>query len=221
MHPQGGCRLNPAHKKKGRKSEAAGPLLFRPRIHSAELSRVLQRVARAMSPFYRLIAGNRLYAKRWSRAVVAADLARMERLLRLASPVAARQGLASNGIGYFVTFAAPAPVDNYLNGVSIPPGSVQFFFETRAHRWVARHVVPFYETLAQNKSYAGRLSRAILRRDADAAGRLIRARIRTPHLRSVAVEDDGVVLTFAFPFSRHPYQNVLCREIIKPDGRDE
>jgi len=82
-------------------------------------------------------------------------------------------------------------------------------------------VLPLYETLAQDKPFASRLARDILRHDAESVDRLIRARIRTPSLRAVTIEDDGIVLTFTFPFSRFPYQHVLFREIIEPDGGGE
>ncbi|MFO7263914.1 MAG: hypothetical protein C0P68_007250 [Bacillota bacterium] len=210
--------MHPAHIKSRRKREVAQPLLFRQPVNAHALAIVMQRVARAMAPFYRAIAGCQLYAKRWSEAVIDADLKTMEQLLRRVSPAAARQGLATNGIGYFVSFAAPSPIDHYTNGVTIPPGKVQFVFEPRAHRLLARHVLPFYETLAQHSPFSVRLAQAIQRHDIGAVHRLVRARIRTAHLRVIAIEDEGLILTFVFPFSRFRYQNVLFRDVLETDG---
>lgn len=212
--------MNPI-REKNRKSEAVQPLLFRPHMDTVTLIHVLQQVARAMTPFYRAIATNRRYAQRWSEAVMDADLTKMEHMLRQVSPLAARQGIASNGIGYFISFASPPPIDNVANGVTIPPGSVRFFFETRSHRSLAYHVLPFYRTLAQDKVFAIRLARAILQRDRARIRRLLRACIRTPHLRTIAIQDEGIFLTFAFPFSRFQYQNVLFRDVIEPDWDSE
>jgi hypothetical protein len=81
--------------------------------------------------------------------------------------------------------------------------------------------LPFYEKLAQDGPFATRLARAIVRRDTAAVNRLLRPLVQTPALRSIAIEDDGVVLSFVFPFSRFQYQNVLFREVIEPDWGGE
>ncbi len=177
-------------------------------------ARVLQRVAAAMSPFYKAIACNQRYAALWSKAVVKTDLARLEKLLRLVSPLASKQGISSNGIGYFVSFPVPSPIDNYANGVTIPPGSTQFFFETRVHRSIARSVLPFYLKLAKNNSYAQDLAKAIRRGDTTAVKKLILPRVRTPALKSIAIEDSGVALLFDYPFSKYKYRNLLFRDVI-------
>jgi len=215
--------LNPLGKKKRRNREVVQPLLFRQQINSVALARILQQVAQAMAPFYRAIARRQRYARQWSQAVINTDLAKLEQLLRRVSPAAARQGIASNGIGYFISFASPSPIDNYVNGVGIPPGSARFCFETRAHRLMAHYVLPFYEKLARDHAFANRLAQSILQRDSRAAARLIHPFIRTASLRSITIEDEGIVLTFAFPFSRFRYQNVLFREVIEPDwgGKQE
>src|SRR5690606_13401231 len=88
---------------------------------------VLQKTAVSMLPFYRAVATSKSFATMWSRAVVTANLDMMKKLLDSAAPQAARQGLGTNGIGYFVDFVFAKLV--YTNGTTIPPGTVQFVFE--------------------------------------------------------------------------------------------
>ncbi|OUM88450.1 MAG: hypothetical protein BAA01_01100 [Bacillus thermozeamaize] len=146
----------------------------------------------------------------------------MEKLLRLVSPLAAKQGMGSNGIGYFVSFPFPSPIDNYANGITIPPGSV-LFFETPVHRSIARSILPFYLKLAKNTSFARHLALAIQKGKTAAVHQLIRPLVRTAVLETITIEDDGVALLFAYPFSKFKYRNLLFRDVIEPhlDGEPE
>lgn len=175
-------------------------------------SDVLQRVASSMLPFYRAIAGRRTYAEQWTKAVIEADLGRMQKLLRLVSPVASRQSIASNGIGYFVIFRVPKPIDQYTNGTTIEPGSVQFFFETRIHRAIACAVLPLYRALASNRLLASALARGIRRGDKAAVSAIVRGFVRTPALKSIEIQDAGIGLMFKYKSSKYIYRNWLFHE---------
>ncbi|AEI42965.1 hypothetical protein [Paenibacillus mucilaginosus] len=173
--------------------------------------RVLQRTAAIMLPFYRAIAKNGAFARQWSRAVVATDLIAMGRLLKSVSPRTSGLPLGTNGIGYFVAF----PTGNFrlelAAGVTIPPGTAQFIFEARAHRAVARAILPLYIQLARNTCFAAAFSKAVGREDRRAVNRMVRSLVRTPALVSVdvGVEQGGIALNFKFPFSRFVYRNLL------------
>ncbi|WP_235847582.1 hypothetical protein [Paenibacillus tuaregi] len=122
---------------------------------------LLRRVAAGMLPFLRAVERSRGYASAWSRAVVKADLDAMRRLLHKVSPRLGNQGLGSNGIGYFISFSAAGAY--YSSGTTIPPGSVQFYFNPRVHRLVAKALLPYYCELASKSGYALALARAIRR----------------------------------------------------------
>ncbi|WMT41687.1 hypothetical protein RE628_04110 [Paenibacillus sp. D2_2] len=171
----------------------------------------LQRIARQMLPFYKAVACNRKYAAAWSRAVVSADLDAMSKLLHKVSPVLGKQGLGTNAIGYFISFTIRK--SSYSNGVTIPPGTVQFKFETEVHRGMARAFLPLYRKLAYNRSFANRLACAIRRHDKSLAIALIRSVVRSSALKSVHIDDTGFGLIFKFPFSKYPYQNLLFLEL--------
>lgn len=171
---------------------------------------VLQNVAASMLPFYGAVATDERFATLWSRAVVTANLNLMKKLLASVAPRAARQGLATNGIGYFIDFSFPKLV--YTNGTTIPPGTVQFVFEPNVHQAIARAVLPFYRKLASDRSFACKLAIAIRRKNTRLVNLLVRSVVRTPALKSVKIEDQGIALTFKFSFSRFKYQNLLFRE---------
>jgi len=173
----------------------------------------LQRIARQLLPLYRAIACNRKYAAAWSRAVVSANLNVMIKLLCKVSPVLGRHGLGTNAIGYFISFAIHK--SSYTNGVTIPPGTVRFKFETAAHRAVTWAILPLYRRLACQRSFADRLARAIRCHNKPLAIALIRSTIRSSALKAVHIDHTGFGLSFKFPFSKHVYQNLLFLEFEK------
>lgn len=72
--------------------------------HQRLHAETLRKISAAMLPFYKAIATRRAFAVQWSRAVVQGNLDRMKSLLCSVAPFAAKQGLGTNGIGYFVSF---------------------------------------------------------------------------------------------------------------------
>ncbi|WP_274362090.1 hypothetical protein [Paenibacillus thermotolerans] len=176
--------------------------------------RTVQKLAALMVPFYKTIAGNHDYAARWSKAVIATDVQRMERMLAAVSPKTEGLPLASNGIGYFVSIPAGIRDIQLTNGTTIPPGTVQFTFETRIHRAIARAVLPLYRELARNCGFARALARAIRTNDAKTVRMMVRSLVRTSALRSVNVdvEDGGLALNFKYRSSKYIYRNLLFRE---------
>ncbi|MBP2000250.1 hypothetical protein J2Z69_001269 [Paenibacillus shirakamiensis] len=173
---------------------------------------VLQKIAIALLPFYRAIAFNRRFAQQWSEAVVSANLDQLRLLLASVAPFASRQGLGTNGIGYFISLEVGTFGDSYTNGVTIPPGSVQFYFPARIHRLVARDVLPLYTTLAVNQEYARALARAIRQHNQRLVHNLIRSRVRTRALQSVTIEEGGFALQFKYPSSKYVFRNLLTSD---------
>ncbi|QSF47141.1 hypothetical protein [Paenibacillus tianjinensis] len=184
----------------------------RQQVQPLVTARVLRRVAKAMLPFYRKIAGNRSFAGQWSAAVVKADLSLMGRLLSGIPTLAGLKNYGTNGIGYFISFPFPLPVAFYTNGTTIPPGSVQFTFNTTVHRAVARAVLPFYKKLAVSQSYAEDLAAAINRKQSKTVNGMVRRFIKTQTLKSVTIEEHGLALLFKTRFSKYPYRNLLFQE---------
>lgn len=181
----------------------------------------LQKVARRMAPFYRSVAISERFAARWSDAVVKLDLDRMLRLLKVASPHIGRCFPGTNSIGYFVGFAFPSPVDTYATGTTIPPGTAQSVFEPKAHREVAKAVLPLYRTLAANRSFASKLACAIQEEDAETAARMVRGLVKAKSLKSVSVESSGIALRFRFDFTKHTYRNLLFRDVAEGEDSKE
>ena len=175
-------------------------------------ARVLRQVAKAMLPFYRKIAGKRSFAEQWSTAVVTADLSLMGSLLASIPALAGVENYGTNGIGYFISFPFPQPVDYYTNGTTIPPGSVQFTFSTPAHRAVALAVLPFYRRLATSLSYAEELAAAINRNHIKSVNAIVRRTIKATSLKSITIEEHGVALLFKTRFSKYPYRNLQFQE---------
>lgn len=181
-------------------------------LHKCLKADTLRKVSVAMLPFYKAIASRRTFAIHWSEAVIQGNLDRMKSLLCSVAPFAAGQGLGTNGIGYFISFLAQPPMLYYTNGTTIPPGTVQFTFETRVHRAMAKAVFPLYRELAHNRSFASALAKAINRQDERAATVMIRSMIPSFALKSVQIEDHGFALLFKYPFSKYPYRHLLIRE---------
>lgn len=175
---------------------------------------VLRRVAMAMLPFYRKIAGNSSFAAEWTTAVVSADLDLMGRLLARIPTLARVENYGTNGIGYFISFPFPLPVAFYTNGTTIPPGMVQFTFNTAAHRSIARSIIPLYRELSVNNSFAESMAAAIRRRDRGAVTAMVRSLVTADSLKSVTIEDSGIALLFRTRFSKYPYRNLLFQEMM-------
>ncbi|ADO57937.1 hypothetical protein [Paenibacillus polymyxa] len=180
--------------------------------HQRLHAETLRKISAVMLPFYKAIATQRAFAVQWSRAVVQGNLDRMKSLLCSVAPFAAKQGLGTNGIGYFVSFLAQPPMLYYTNGTTIPPGTVQFTFEPKVHRALAKTVFPLYRELARNECFASALAKAINRQDQRAVHVMIRSLIPSSALKSVDIEDGGFALLFKYPFSKYPYRNLLFRE---------
>lgn len=178
--------------------------------------RTVRKLAAIMLPVYRTVAVDRRYARSFSKAVAAADLKRIERLLGAVSPGTAGLPVAANGIGYFVSYPLARGGGLLTNGTTIPPGTAHFLFGTRAHRAVARALLPLYRELAGNPCFAAAFVKAVGGRQGEVVRKMIRGAVRSPALRSVdvGVEDGGVALLFRFRFSKYRYRNLLFRERV-------
>lgn len=175
-----------------------------PRKPTAALLRV---TAGSMLPFLQTVARNRRFAAAWSKAIVKGDLDRMIALLRPVAPDLIRNGLGTNGIGYF--FSCPKPWSEYSCGTTIPPGSVQFHFSPVMHRRIAALLIPYYRRLLKQPVYAAALARAIRRGEQRTAERLIKREICSSLLRSVCVKDGELRLTFKARKSKYVYAHLL------------
>lgn len=176
--------------------------------------RVLRQVARRMLQFYRKIAANRSFASQWTTAIVTSDLNEMRRLLASIPSLAKVEHFGTNGIGYFISFPFPQPVDFYTNGTTIPQGSVQFTFSTQAHRSISLAVIPLYRKLAASRPFAESFAAAIRRKDNKAIEVMVRRLIKADSLKSVTIEEYGVALLFNTRFSEYPYRNLLFQETM-------
>lgn len=176
------------------------------------LADILRETGRRMGPFYRKAAGSESFARRFSEAVTELDLDRIERMIKEASPRIGENFPGTNGIGYFVGLPFAKPIGVYSSGTTIPPGTVQFTFEPEAFQKVSQAVCPLYSRLALNLRYARQLAHAIGEKDPEAAAKLVRAVVKDPALKSVAVESQGIALRFRFSFTPYTYRHLLMRE---------
>ncbi|WP_274650651.1 hypothetical protein [Paenibacillus humicola] len=174
---------------------------------------VLRRTAAYLVPFYRKIAADRTFACRWSAAVRGLDPDRMQRLLKSVVPRARLDGLSTNGIGYFIDFAFPAPVLQYSCGTSIPPGKARFAFPAPAHRKIAAAVLPFYRALSCSPGYAAAIAKSVREGRREALSRLVRLYVRSAALRSADVDAAGIRLVFRFTTGKYEYDHLLYRDI--------
>ncbi|MEK0317676.1 hypothetical protein [Cohnella sp. 56] len=181
---------------------------------TAAVVSALRLSARAMLPFYRTVATDRAFARRWSDNVVGLRLDGMKRQLKHAAPLAARlqKGIGTNGIGYFIDYPAPGTADVFATGVTIPPGTLQFYFSSAAHGAVAADLLPFCRALAANHAYAAALVAAMDAADARAAEALVRSRVRSGALRTVDAAPDYLALDFKPAGSRYIYRSLFFRE---------
>lgn len=170
--------------------------------------------ARAMLPFYRQVAADGAFARRWSDSVVGLRLDDMKQQLGEASPLAGRleQGLGTNGIGYFVDYPALGTADAYATGITIPPGKVQFYFSPAAHRAVAAALLPFCRALAADRRYASALVAAMEAGNARAAESLVRSCVRANALHAVDAAPGYLSLDFKPAGSKYVYRNLFFRE---------
>jgi hypothetical protein len=172
----------------------------------------LQKVARSMLPLYIKIAVNQKFAKRFTTSIVSADLDLMGKLLSGIPTLADSHDYGTNGIGYFISFPFPKFTAYYTNGITIPPGMVQFTFSSRVHRNIARVILPLYHMLATNRHFAEVFARAIRLKDKKAISAMVRGLVTTNSLRSVTIEASGVALMFKYSFTKYPYRNLLFVE---------
>ncbi|MFC4775187.1 hypothetical protein ACFO9Q_00130 [Paenibacillus sp. GCM10023252] len=175
-------------------------------------SAILRKVARTMLPFYQAIASRPAYAAKWSAAVVDADLDSMKKLLSEVSAELGRLAYGTNGIGYFITFGFRGSDYGYTNGTTIPPGTVQFKFQTNVHRRLARAVIPYYRALAYRPAYREAVVRSIRDGHSDHLERIVRSKVKSSALKSVQVESSGTALTFKYRSSKYAYRNLLFLE---------
>ncbi len=182
----------------------------RSRVGQLPTAWLLRKIAAEMLPFYEMVVRSRGFALAWSRAVAGADLDRMKKLLSTVAPRLAHRGMGTNGIGYFISF--PAANSYYSAGITIPPGRVRFHFNPGIHRLMVRALIPCFWTMACRPSYAQALARAIVRNDRQGADRLVRCRVKMNALKSVRIEDGGLVLSFKYPYSQYVYSLILFRE---------
>lgn len=173
-------------------------------------SAALRKTASLMLPFYRKIARNASYNRQWSAAVRKADLDKMLKLFRQTVPLK-EPDLSANGIGYFLDVEFPLPLLQYTNGTSIQPGQAQFTFNATIHRTIATAIIPLYEAIVRNRAFAIALAAAIRRRNRRTIERLVRSKVRSPHLRSVTTITAGFAMGFRMPSIRHTYFNEFFR----------
>ncbi|MNP53620.1 hypothetical protein D3C76_1481080 [compost metagenome] len=73
-------------------------------------------------------------------------------------------------------------------------------------------MIPFYRQLATNRAFADALAEAIRRNENELVEKVVRGLVCTPALKSVSIEEHGIVLLFKYPFSKYSYENLLIRE---------
>jgi hypothetical protein len=173
---------------------------------------VLRKVARNMTPFFRLIADNQRYAQCWSKAVVHANATALRRLFRIASPQAKRPLPSTDGRGYLINFEFKGPVPLYGSGTENTSVNGKFIFETRVHRAISRAILPLYVTLAVNPAFARALALAIRLGDVRAVTCIVKSVVTAPQLQSVSIEESGIALAFKYAFSKYRYEHFLLSE---------
>lgn len=178
----------------------------------SELACILRKVTSAMLPLYEAISHNERFASIWCKSVRKANLSRLEKLLRVVSPTAAKESIGTNGIGYFISFSAPKPFELYMNGTTIPPGDTQFTFDSEVHRAMSRDLISLYEALAKNESFTDAFALAILRNEHEVIQYMIKSLVTPSSLQSISIQDYGVVMTFKYPSSKYRYRNLLLCE---------
>ncbi|TVY10785.1 hypothetical protein [Paenibacillus cremeus] len=173
---------------------------------------VMRLMARRMIPFYCRIANNRKYAEAWTAGVRKADVNALVRLLKqVGIQVPSREvgSFATNGIGYFVEFNAPSPINLYADGTTLQPGTTQSYFNTTVHRAIARAVLPLYRAIAFQPVFAKLVVRAIVTGKLRLLHVLVRSKVKTLALRTIQIQESGFRLGFKYAASRFVFYN-LC-----------
>ncbi|MNJ78190.1 hypothetical protein D3C81_1846630 [compost metagenome] len=73
-------------------------------------------------------------------------------------------------------------------------------------------MIPFYRQLASNRAFADALAEAIYRNEYELVDKVVRGWVRRSALKSISIEEHGIVLLFKFPFSKYDYENLLLRD---------
>lgn len=177
---------------------------------------VLRYVAKAMLPFYRKIACNQVYAAQWGRAVVTIDTTEMLRLFRLASPSAKNPLPGTFKSGYNVYFEFQGPIDIYGVDTSLPPGTLKLLpQQTKAHRQIAKAIVPLYKALATDPAFAQNMAKAIRSGNTQRVNMLVRSYVTIHALQIVEVGGSGITLRFKFAFSSLTYEHLLYHPVFE------
>ncbi len=178
-------------------------------VKQVTLAYMLQQTGRKMGPFYRRVATNETYARRFCEAVVESDLEKIEQMLKEASPKIGETYPGTAGIGVFVGLPFGKQNEIYTNGTTISPGTARLTFEPEAFQRVAQAILPLYHRFARYPVYTGKLALALQKKDPEAAVKLVRSVVKDATLRSVTVVPSGAILRFRFPFTRHIYLHML------------
>ncbi|WP_166238309.1 hypothetical protein [Paenibacillus turpanensis] len=171
-----------------------------------------QEICQAALPFYQLLAENSQFAEQFTAAVRSANLTLLDLFFLQISAGNQNMSYGTNGIGYFLEFSFPDPVGIYSNAISIRPGQVRFFYETKPVVRIARAVLPLYRKLAKSEATAASLYQAIQSKSHSKASKLIKKWVRSRYLYRVRVSSMGVDLYFRFPDSPYVYHNTLFQE---------
>ncbi|TXK83893.1 hypothetical protein [Paenibacillus sp. N3.4] len=175
----------------------------------------LRKVAVIMLPFYQKLAADRSYSARWAKAVREADLDTLEKMLRSVIGSVPLASFGTNGIGYFIGFPLPKPLDVITNATSIRPGQVQFTFSGAINRSIAKAVVPLYREIANNAGYAALLVKAINANNKPFLNRLLRSTVTTRRFTSLEIAYSGMFLGFKYPSSKYVYYNEVFLEFMR------
>lgn len=181
-------------------------------VKQVTLTYMLQQTGRRMEPFYRRVATDESYARRFCEALAESDLEKIEQMLKEASPKIGHTYPGTSGIGIFVGLPFGKPIEIYTNGTTLSPGTTQLTFQPEAFQRISRAILPLYHRFARYPVYTGKLARALQKKDPEAAVKLLRAVVKDEALRSMTVVDSGVILRFRFPFTRY-----TCLHMLTPD----
>ncbi|MGU3473249.1 hypothetical protein ACLBWT_19145 [Paenibacillus sp. D51F] len=173
---------------------------------------VLARTASSMLPLYARFVRSRPFAEEWSAAVRAADLDTLLKLFREEIPLAPVNSFSTNGIGFFVDFKYPPPVQTYTNATTIPPGTAQSAFSAAMLRRLSEAVLPLYRQLAGSGIFAREAAVLIRSGQEERFRRLIRPYVRSRHLTGIHLESFGFYMSFQYPGSKHIYRNEFFHE---------
>jgi hypothetical protein len=175
---------------------------------------VLRKVTAIMLPFYQKIASSRSYSVKWARAVRQADLSTLMQLFHSVVPKAQYASFSTNAIGYFIDFPFPKPIYAYTNATSLRPGTTQFTFNSVIHSQIATAIVPLYQEIVRNPSYAALIVKAVRSHNQAFLIRLIRSKVTTSRLTTIEIQYSGMSLGFRYPGSKYTYYNEFFRDTL-------